>query len=309
MPTLGTQRTLDRVSVKRADEAWLSEQLSASAARFMVLTDLKPVITSSADRSQATIRWFSRAELASLGLPTADALFLGLTGEGHGRFAITITEHRARAVQGGMEKLRPAVDLRSLAMQGIMTPDELAIAGEARSLAGWHDLSRCCGRCGGTTVVKDGGWRRRCWACGQNWFPRTDPVVIMLIAHGDNCLLAHEHRYADKFYSTLAGFVEPGEDIEHAVQRELLEETGVKVGDVRYLASQPWPFPHSLMIGCIGTAQSTELAIDRNEIAEARWFTRAEVKSMLEGQHPEGLSVPGRHAIANRLIRHFVGET
>ena len=145
-----------------------------------------------------------------------------------------MTEHRTRHVPGAIEKLRPIVDLRSLAMQGIMSPEELSLCGQARALAQWHENARCCGHCGGTTLVKDGGWRRKCWACGLEWFPRTDPVVIMLITDGERCLLAHEHRYGDKMYSTLAGFIEPGEDIEHAVRREVLEETSIKVGEVKY---------------------------------------------------------------------------
>jgi NAD+ diphosphatase len=115
--------------------------------------------------------------------------------------------HPARP--GAIEKLRPIVDLRSLAMQGIMPPEELSLCGQARALAQWHENARCCGHCGGTTLVKDGGWRRKCWACGLEWFPRTDPVVIMLISDGERCLLAHEHRYGDKMYSALAGFIEP----------------------------------------------------------------------------------------------------
>ena len=187
---------------------------------------------------------------------------------------MAVTEHRTRHVPGAIEKLRPIVDLRSLAMQGIMSPEELSLCGQARALAQWHENARCCGHCGGTTLVKDGGWRRKCWACGLEWFPRTDPVVIMLITDGERCLLAHEHRYGDKMYSTLAGFIEPGEDIEHAVRREVLEETNIKVGEVKYHSSQPWPFPHSLMLGCIGQAETTDITIDSGEIAEARWFSR-----------------------------------
>ena len=181
------------------------------------------------------------------------------------------------------------------------------LRGQARALAQWHENARCCGHCGGTTLVKDGGWRRKCWACGLEWFPRTDPVVIMLITDGERCLLAHEHRYGNKMYSTLAGFIEPGEDIEHAVRREVLEETNIQVGEVKYHSSQPWPFPHSLMLGCIGRALTTDITIDAGEIAEARWFSKADVRAMLERRHPEELTVPGKHAIANALITTFVG--
>ncbi|MGH6815325.1 MAG: NAD(+) diphosphatase, partial [Hyphomicrobiaceae bacterium] len=280
----------------------------APGARFIVLADQKPVIRSNAERTEAAIRWFGRDDLEKLGLPTADALFLGVdrsTGVGH--FAIAVTEHRARNAPGGLEIMRPIVDLRSLAMQGIMASEELSLLGQAKALTAWHENTRCCGHCGGTTLVKDGGWRRKCWACGQEHFPRTDPVVIMLIVDpaNDRCLLGHEARFAEKMYSALAGFIEPGEDIEHAVRRETFEETGVRVGKVRFHSTQPWPFPHSLMIGCLGFAESTEIDIDPKEIQEARWFARADIKLMLDGKHPEGWWVPGRQAIARSLITSF----
>ena len=309
MPTVGATTILDRLGPKRSDAEFIKSQVEAPGSRFLVLADLKPVIRSDAERTSARLAWFSKAELDTLGLPTADALFLGVDGAGKAHFAVAVTEHRTRHAPGAIEMLRPIVDLRSLAMQGIMPPEELSLCGQARALAQWHENARCCGHCGGTTLVKDGGWRRKCWACGLEWFPRTDPVVIMLISDGNRCLLAHEHRYGDKMFSALAGFIEPGEDIEHAVRREVLEETNIKVGAVTYHSSQPWPFPHSLMLGCMGKAETTEIAIDHGEIAEARWFSREDARSMLERRHPDGLTVPGRHAIANALITSFVDGT
>ena len=308
MPTLSTTTVLERMGPKRADVDWLAAQLAAPGARFLVLADLKPVIVSNAERTEAKLRWYSRADLTSLGLPTGDALFLGLDKAGNGHFAISVTEHRTRHVPGAVEMLRPIVDLRTLAMQGMLSPEEQSLCGQARALAQWHDNARCCGKCGGTTNVKDGGWRRKCWACGADWFPRTDPVVIMLVVSpdGQRCILAHEHRYVDKMYSTLAGFLEPGEDLEHAVRREVMEETSITVGEVRYLESQPWPFPHSLMLGCVGFAENDTIVIDANELAAARWFSREEARSMIERRHPEGLTAPGKHAIASKLVAAFV---
>jgi NAD+ diphosphatase len=239
-------------------------------------------------------------------LPAEEALFLGVDEAGRGHFALAVTEHRTRNVPGAVEKLRPIVDLRSLAMQGIMSPEELSLCGQARALAQWHENARCCGRCGGNTIVMDAGWKRLCWACKTEWFPRTDPVVIMLIIDGDRCLLGHEHRFAEKMWSTLAGFIEPGEDIEHAVRREVLEETNIQVGEVKYHLSQPWPFPHSLMLGCHGKALTTEISVDTGELKEARWFTREEARAMIERRHPEGFGVPGKQAIANALIMAFL---
>lgn len=304
-PTLGATTVLDRMSAQRGDQGVIDGLVSAPKARFLVLADLKPVIRASEKPEFSSIRWFSKAELAEFHLPTADALFLGRHPEtGAGHFAVAFTEHRVRYAPGAMDVMRPIVDLRSLAMQGALSPEELSLVGQARALAAWHEVNRCCGRCGGTTNVKDAGWRRKCWACGQEHFPRTDPVVIMLIVAGDRCLLGHEARFSKepRMYSTLAGFIEPGEDIEHAVRREVFEEAGIKVGAVRYHSSQPWAFPHSIMLGCIGEAETTDVVIDPKEIEEARWFSRDEVRLMLAGKHPQNWWVPGQQAIARALI-------
>jgi NAD+ diphosphatase len=308
-PTLGATTLLDRQCHRRSDAQYLASLNERDDARFFVLADQKPVVRSNAERSEATIRWFARKELQDLGLPVADALFLGVDrATGAGRFAVAVSEHRARNAPGGLMVMRPIVDLRSLAMQGIMSDEEISLLGQAKALSHWHENTRCCGHCGGTTLVKDGGWKRKCWACGQEHFPRTDPVVIMLIidAERERCLLGHEARFHDKMYSALAGFIEPGEDIELAVRRETYEEAGIEVGEVRFHSTQPWPFPHSLMIGCLGFAKTTEITIDTSEIVEARWFPRAEVELMLDGKHPDGLFVPGRQAIARVLITLFV---
>ncbi len=309
IPTLRTTTVLDRVGLKRSDEAYLTGLRNAPNARFLVLADAKPVIISNEAKSIAHIRWFKQEELQNLGLPTADALFLGVdraTGAGH--FAIAVTEHRAKNAPGGASMMRPLVDLRTLAMQGIMSADDVSLIGQAKSLTHWHESTHCCGRCGGTTMIKDGGWKRKCWACGQEHFPRTDPVVIMLVTDGERCLLGHEARFQKepRMYSTLAGFIEPGEDLEHAVRREIFEEAGLEVDEVRYHSCQPWPFPHSLMLGALGMATTTEIKIDPNEIEEARWFSKDEIRLMLEKRHPGNYWVPGQQAIARALIQAFV---
>jgi NAD+ diphosphatase len=309
VPTLGTSLVLDRQGMKRNDEAYLTALMERPDARFLVLADQKPVIRSNAARTEASIRWLSRGELERAGLPLADALFLGTERTtGAGRFAIAATEHRISHAPGAIELFRPIVDLRTLAMQGVMSPDDLSLVAQAKALSHWHDGHRCCGHCGGTTLIKDGGWKRKCWACGQEHFPRTDPVVIMLVVAGDECLLGHEARFSadPKMYSTLAGFIEPGEDPEHAVRREVFEEAGIEIGEVKYHSAQPWAFPHSLMIGCIGYATTKAVTIDPAEIQEARWFAKDEVRHMLAGTHPQRWWVPGKQAIARALIQSFV---
>lgn len=310
-PTLRTTASLDRQSGRRSDTAYLTALSARPDARFLVLADQKPVIRSNAERTETAIRWLSRADLERADMPLDDPFFLGVERDsGAGRFALAYSEHRTRHSPLALELLRPIVDLRSLAMQGTMDPEELSLVGQAKALAHWHENARCCGRCGGTTLFNDGGWKRKCWACGLEHFPRTDPVVIMLVVDkvAGRCLLGHEARFSKdpKMYSTLAGFIEPGEDIEHAVRREVWEEAGIRVGEVRFHSTQPWPFPHSLMIGCIGYAETTTVKIDPTEIEEARWFGRDEIRTMMAGKHPERWWVPGKQAIARALIKSFV---
>jgi NAD+ diphosphatase len=177
---------------------------------------------------------------------------------------------------------------------------------EAKALLHWHRKHCFCAACGAPSRVSSAGWKRICETCETEHFPRTDPVVIMLSVRGDKCVLGRQSRFPPGMYSCLAGFLEPGETIEAAVRRETLEEAGVRTGQVRYLASQPWPFPASLMIGCIAEALNDDLTIDGEELEHARWFTRDEVRLMLDGQHPEGLLAPQPMAIANALLKSWV---
>jgi NAD+ diphosphatase len=198
------------------------------------------------------------------------------------------------------------VDLRSVAVQGLVPAEELGALAMAKSVLFWHQRHRFCPNCGAPTALSAAGFRRDCAACKAQHFPRTDPVVIMLVTRGDKCLLGRQARFVTGSYSALAGFLEPGETIEDAVRREVFEEAGVRVGYVRYLASQPWPFPSSLMIGCHAEGLTDDIVRDEEELEDARWFSRDEVRSMLERRHPEGLITPPPMAIANFLIRSFV---
>ncbi|RVU20134.1 NAD(+) diphosphatase [Methylobacterium oryzihabitans] len=204
------------------------------------------------------------------------------------------------------------VDLRTIAVEGAVAAPETGLLATAKSLLSWHGRHGFCANCGSPTTIACGGYRRDCAACGTEHFPRTDPVVIMLVTRGEYCLLGRQARFLPGVYSCLAGFLEPGETIEDAVRRETFEEAGLRVGAVRYRASQPWPFPSSLMIGCEAEALSggldVELILDRTELEDARWFSRAEVRQMLERTHPDGLTTPPPMAIANLLVRGFAGE-
>ncbi|NNM70803.1 NAD(+) diphosphatase [Enterovirga sp. DB1703] len=199
-----------------------------------------------------------------------------------------------------------AQDLRSIAVQGTVPADELGMLAQAKSLLSWHARHRFCANCGNPTEPAAGGLRRDCRACGAQHFPRTDPVSIMLIARGDTCLLGRQKRFVAGSYSCLAGFIAPGETLEDAVRREVLEEAGIRVGRVSYVASQPWPFPSSIMIGCWGEALTEEIVLDRDELEDGRWFHRDELALMLERRHPDGLITPPPMAIANHLMRAWL---
>ena len=200
-----------------------------------------------------------------------------------------------------------AVDLRSIAVRGLVPAEELGMLAMAKSMLDWHRRHRFCANCGAPTQAAQAGFRRDCAACSAQHFPRTDPVVIMLVIRGDKCLMGRQPRFPEKMYSCLAGFLEPGETIEDAVRRETFEEAGIRVGAVRYLASQPWPFPSNVMIGCIGEALTDDIAFDGEELEDARWFTKDDIRRMLEGTHEEFLA-PAPIAIANHLIREWVKE-
>ena len=213
-----------------------------------------------------------------------------------------------RAVSGALAEsaAHRVVDLRSCAAQGLVPPDELGILAQAKALFHWHRQHGFCAKCGHATVPKSSRLCRECPACGAQHFPRTDPVVIMLVTRGTRCLLGRQARFAPGMYSCLAGFLSPGETLEDSVRREVHEEAGIRVGAVAYLASQPWPWPSSIMVGCHGEAETEAITLDRDELEDGRWFEREEVAAMLERRHPDGLSAPPPLAIAHHLLRRWM---
>ncbi|MCA0044388.1 NAD(+) diphosphatase [Celeribacter litoreus] len=196
-------------------------------------------------------------------------------------------------------------DLR--AVMTTLSPLEAEIAATARGLLEWHRNHGFCARCGAQSQMSEGGWRRDCGACGGQHFPRTDPVVIMLVTHGNDVLVGRNAEWPTGFFSILAGFVEPGEPLEAAVRREVFEEAGVRVGEVEYVASQPWPFPASLMLGFRAKALTREIIIDPTEIEEARWVSREEMMQIFAGEHPE-VSAPRKGALAHFLMRKWLED-
>jgi NAD+ diphosphatase len=222
--------------------------------------------------------------------PNLEAIYLGEDDESLAWFARSIAPDEA---------LKP---IRTLMVEHTLSRAKLSILAQARSILHWHESHKFCAKCGSQSLMADAGYRRHCEACGADHFPRTDPVVIMAVRHGEKLLLGRQASWPPGMYSSLAGFMEPGEPIEAAVRREVLEESGIKVGAVHYVTSQPWPYPSSLMIGMIGEAETTELKIDKAELEDARWFEKAEVELMLTGKHPEGFTASHPYAIAHHLI-------
>jgi NAD+ diphosphatase len=187
----------------------------------------------------------------------------------------------------------------------VLPARDTAIAGQAKALLDWHKRHSFCPNCGHATELMDGGYRRLCPACSAEHFPRTDPVVIMLPLLGDRCLIGRNKRFPPGLYSAFAGFVEPGENMEEAVRRELMEEVNLKVGAVRYHATQPWPFPSSLMLGCYAEADNADFRIDGHEIEDARWLTKNEVRARLAHEIEDAVKLPVVIAIAHHLIRDW----
>ncbi|MEH2474039.1 NAD+ diphosphatase [Nitrobacteraceae bacterium AZCC 2161] len=197
-------------------------------------------------------------------------------------------------------------ELRGMAMQGVVPPEQLSAIAMAKSLVSWHQRHGFCANCGARSAMAEGGWKRICPSCKTEHFPRTDPVVIMLVANGDRCLLGRQKQFPPGMYSCLAGFVEAAETIEDAVRREIFEESGIHCTDVKYYMTQPWPYPSSLMIGCSARATTDAITVDHMELEDARWFDRDEAMLMLKREHPEGLAGPHPFAIAHHLLGRWL---
>lgn len=295
---------LDRLSERRLDADFIAALRQRPDARVALYCAERPLIEIGPDGTLSALHRLDRA--ASLGADAAAMALLGLETEGPEagapRFAARV-ERPVEAIEA--EAPVKAIDLRSLVVQGVLPADVMGLLAQARSITHWHATHRFCSCCGAPSLMAQAGYRRDCPACGAQHFPRTDPVAIMLTVDGDRALLGRQPHFAPGMYSCLAGFIEPGETAEAAVRRETLEESGIRVGRVAYHASQPWPFPASLMLGFLAEAVTTTIRRDETELEDVRWFPRAEVAAMLARTHPDGLFVPPGTAVAQVLIRHF----
>ncbi|MGB5869173.1 MAG: NAD(+) diphosphatase [Albidovulum sp.] len=301
---------IDRAGHLRSDEAGLTALLATPKAVCLPVWRGRPLM-----RAEAA-GWLA-ADHPVFADTAGEPMFLGLA-DGRAYFARDLSdwapEEGIPPQAGGFwdmnRQIHPAIDpeygfadLRTN-LAGLSARDAELLA-MAKGLIGWHDSHRFCARCGAPSAVIMGGWQRQCGACNAMHFPRTDPVVIMLVTHGNNVLLGRSPGWPEGMFSLLAGFVEPGETLEAAVRREVAEEAGVKVGPVQYLACQPWPFPASLMIGCSGQAQSTDITIDPQEIEQAIWVSREDMALVASGQHPD-IRPPRREAIAGYMLLEWL---
>jgi len=277
---------LDRASERRSDGAWLCAQ--AAAGLYLPFWQNRPLIADERVKFQA---WREEWDGAT-------SVFLGLDGT-QPLFAVDLPGETEPVLGGGSFQ-----EMRACAF--FLPARDTAIAGQAKALLDWHKRHGFCANCGAPTQSHDGGYRRLCPKCGAEHFPRTDPVVIMLPLLGDRCLIGRNKRFPPGLYSAFAGFVEPGESMEEAVHRELMEEVNLKVAGVRYHATQPWPFPSSLMLGCYADAKNADFRIDGHEIEDARWLTKDEVRARLAHEIEDAVKLPVAIAIAHHLIKDWV---
>ncbi len=289
---------LDRDSEHR-DETSLEKALKVEGTHILAFSGTQLVLKHD---GQVLDPLFAPYELAELQPNFDDAILLGHQPSGEPRLAVPVSvEPEALAAH-----YKPA-DPRALFRDALIGDQLLGEVAQALSLLRWNADNKFCGRCGGTMETLIGGYKRKCTACAHEIFPRTDPVAIMLVVDEkqDRCLMGRSPRFPAGMYSSLAGFVEPGETIENAVRRETREESGITVGRVRYHASQPWPMPHQLMIGCYGEATNVDITFDTTELEDCRWFTRKEIGAMLSEGSYDGRSLPIQGTIARRLIEDW----
>jgi NAD+ diphosphatase len=288
---------LDPADRLRGDQEWLQNRLNDSRSRFLPMWQLMAFVDAPKPTS---LVWLAAVDLGEV---EGTAVFLGLKDD-VAHFAIDVDRP-----EGGeaapYQSFGHFMDVRTAG--GILGVGESGILARARSLIDWHKRHRFCAQCGSPSQSARGGYMRQCPkdGCKAPHFPRVDPVVIMLIVKGDKCLLGRQARFPEGMYSALAGFMEPGETIEEAVRRESLEEAGIVVGDVRYLACQPWPFPSNLMIGCEAEALSEDITLDRNELELAMWVPKDVIRRALAGDETLGFHLPPPLAVAYHLVRDW----
>jgi NAD+ diphosphatase len=298
---------LNRASEKRLEANWIESRLHDPSSLIFPMWRLEPFLLGPENSAPPIQLGLLKPGLTdALAADGAPCIFLGLDGD-RAVFALDISAADNPAKEGPLAGLGFFRDARAAGQ--MVSIKEAAIIAQAKALIDWHQRHGFCPKCGAPTRLMDAGYRRLCDKCNSEHFPRVDPVVIMLATNGDACLVGRGKLFPQGMFSALAGFIEPGETIEEAVRRELMEEASVKVGEVSYWATQPWPFPSSLMIGCFAKATSRDVKVDQSELAEVRWIERKVARDLIEGKRVDGIMVPPPIAIAHHLIKAFaLGE-
>lgn len=305
-PNIFANNPLDRAGYKRTDTEWVAAKLADSSSLFVPLWRLNPLVLPEEQPGQGKdVGWMRSGLLDGMMGENPTTVFLGINRRGKALFAVDISAAPDPEASGPLKGLGAFEDLRGLAMTGDLPPGELAILAQAKSMIDWHARHGFCSVCGNKSEIAEAGYKRVCPSCNAEHFPRTDPVVIMLATLGDKAFLGRQKNFPNGMWSALAGFIEPGESMEEAVARELDEEAGLAVTAVRYHSTQPWPYPSSLMIGCLADAESDAFEIDGVELSDGRWFTRAELAKAVAGKG-DGFFVPPPLAIAHHLVKAFV---
>ena len=285
---------LDRRAQQRGDQAWIDRLVRDGATRILPVWRAQNLVAGIGEAPRAA--WLSLTQVESW-IGGSDMVFLGIAGE-VAHFALELS-HLEDPAPAAAAAAAGFTDLRSVG--AVIPRDDGALLAYARGLIHWHSRHRFCGVCGHGTVSEQAGHQRRCGNpdCGAVHFPRTDPAVIMLIHDGNRIILGRQSQWPPGMNSVLAGFVEPGESLEEAVAREVMEEVGIAVDDVRYQSSQPWPFPSSIMLGFTARALNTDIRLSPDEIESARWYSREELRRSPEN---ESFRLPRRDSIARRLV-------
>lgn len=308
-------KPIDRAAHRRCDADWLNDAISSKDVLIFLTQGGMPLLEGASsgavprpgdmlDGKSRPLLWLG-PEATKLS-DEARTLFMGQDKNGTPIFALDMPPEFS--LDGSMiEGLGAFEDMRAAAVW--LSLLESNLASTARSLFMWHDTHMFCSRCGEASVMSEAGWKRQCPACNAEHFPRTDPVAIMVVEKDDKCLVGRQKVWPEGFWSTLAGFCEPGETIEQAAVRELKEEAGIDAQpeNVEYVACQPWPFPSSLMVGVIIKADSDEITIDPNELEAARWITREEARAVLDGKHPDIRPWPDI-AVAHHIMKEWISR-
>ena len=299
-PNVYTGNPLDRADGRRTDEAWI-EQRRADPSSLWVPVWRARTLFRGLDEGKPEAVLLTSDAAAALRMTGGPWAFLGLQGD-VAMFTVDISaiDDPAPLLPDGVARFE---DLRMIGPG--LAPADAAILAHARGLMHWRSRHGFCGVCGGRCEPRSAGHAMACTVCKAQHFPRTDPAVIMLVHRDDRVLLGHSQRFPKTtMYSTLAGFVEPGESLEEAVAREVFEESAIRVGNVRYHSSQPWPFPSSIMLGFYAEGLTEDITIDPNELRDARWFSRTE----LQDPDAHGFALPRRDSIARRLIEDWIAH-